>query len=342
MSTQTPTLSDIAKEASKQAAKRAAIKVAKKATKAVTTALGWKVILILIAALILILIPIVAVLTIGFISLLTSEPPSSEVGQIGGVKYAEYFNEAAAKYEVDPAWLAAIAHQESGFDPKVKSHAGALGVMQLMPFNAKGIDPHDPRENILRGAEIFAGHLKKYQDPTLALAAYNAGPGAVAKYDGIPPYKETQNYVKAVTKHYETYKSLVQNGHIATLGDGQLGLPAKSKISCGFTCYKNHGGIDFSGRGDKSVFAAGDGRVVRKEDHKGQSYGTLVVIDHGGGIETAYAHMYWKDIQVELGAMVKRGQKIGKMGNNGNSSGTHLHFEIRNDGKRIDPTPYIQ
>lgn len=268
------------------------------------------------------------------------------VGTIEGVKYAKHINDAAQKYEVSPALVAGIIKVESDFRPELKSPKDATGLMQIMPFNAKGADLLDPRENIMRGTQIIASHLKKYGgNLELSLAAYNAGPGAVAKYHNqVPPYKETQNYVKKVQKYYEKYQLQVVNGKIqeGPIGKGQLAYPAKSKISCGFTCYKNHGGIDFSGRGDRSIFAAGDGTVIEKRDLDGRSYGTLVIIDHGGGIQTAYAHMEWKDIQVETGQRVKRGQKIAKMGNNGNSSGTHLHFEVRKDGKQVDPLPYLK
>ncbi|GGA58380.1 hypothetical protein GCM10007416_34490 [Kroppenstedtia guangzhouensis] len=353
MSTQTSTASDFAKSAAKTAAKSAvkwgvkwaAKQGVKRTTQAAVAAGGWKVILILLAVALLFLIPILAVLGVGLLSIFTTEPPGSQgtVGQIAGVKYADIINEAAARYGVDPALIAAVAKAESNFNPKAGSQAGARGVMQVMPFNAQGANLWDPRENIFRGTEILAAHIQKYDgDLEKALAAYNAGPGAVSKYNGIPPYKETQAYVPKVLKYYKQYQPMVKNGQIvATLGYGMLARPAETKVSCGFTCYKNHGGIDFSGRGNRAIYAAESGRVVRKEDRDGQSYGTLVVIDHGGGIETAYAHMYWKDIQVETGQMVRRGQRIGTMGNNGNSSGTHLHFEVRQDGKRVDPIPWL-
>lgn len=268
------------------------------------------------------------------------------VGMIEGVKYAKHINDAAEKYGADPALIAAIIKQESSFDPKAGSHKGAQGLMQVMPFNAKGKDLWDPRQNIMRGTQIITSHLKTYGgNLELALAAYNAGPGAVKKYGNkVPPYKETQEYVKKVQVYYEEYQVKVVDGKIqeGPIGKGELAYPAKSKVSCHFTCYKNHNGVDFSGQGDRSIFAAGDGKVIEKRDLDGRSYGTLVIIDHGGGIQTAYAHMEWDDIQVEAGQKVKRGQKIGKMGNNGNSTGTHLHFEVRKKGKKVNPMPYLE
>ncbi|GGE28032.1 hypothetical protein GCM10011571_32690 [Marinithermofilum abyssi] len=308
--------------------------------------------LILLAAFLLVLLLGTFLIT-GMLMLFGGESQTKmpeSAGEIDSVKYAEHINAAAAKYKVDPALIAAIIKQESNFNPRAGSHANARGLMQLMPFNLKGIDPYDPKQNILRGTEIIAGHLRHYKgNLNLALAAYNAGSGAVAKDlarggDGIPDNGETPEYVQKVKQYYEEYKVQVVNGQItngtAPAGGGKLGLPAKTKISCGFTCYKNHGGIDFSSKGNRAIFAAADGRVIKKENLNGRSYGTLVVIDHGG-IQTAYAHMFWDDIQVDAGDTVKKGQRIGTMGDNGKAKGVHLHFEVRKDGERIDPLPYL-
>ena len=119
----------------------------------------------------------------------------------------DIFNRAAKKYGVDVNLLKAIAKQESDFQPDCTSHAGAMGIMQLMPDTAKGLgvtDPYDPEQNIMGGAKFISQMLKKYDgDVTLALAAYNAGPNNVAKYGGVPPFKETQDYVKKVTAYYK-------------------------------------------------------------------------------------------------------------------------------------------
>lgn len=119
----------------------------------------------------------------------------------------DIFNRAAKKYGVDVNLLKAIAKQESDFQPDCTSHAGAMGIMQLMPDTAKGLgvtDPYDPEQNIMGGAKFISQMLKKYDgNVTLALAAYNAGPNNVAKYGGVPPFKETQDYVKKVTAYYK-------------------------------------------------------------------------------------------------------------------------------------------
>ena len=117
------------------------------------------------------------------------------------------FKEASETYGVDINLLKAIARQESNFNPSATSSAGAMGVMQLMPSTAKGLgvtNAYDAQQNIMGGAKLMAQNLKKYNgDVSLALAAYNAGGGNVDKYGGIPPFKETQNYVKKVLGYYQ-------------------------------------------------------------------------------------------------------------------------------------------
>jgi soluble lytic murein transglycosylase-like protein len=121
---------------------------------------------------------------------------------------ASAFQEASRAHGVDPRLLAAIARRESAFNPNAVSHVGACGVMQLMPATAKYLGVNnvfDPRENIFGGARYLRTLLDTFNgDLDLTLAAYNAGPGAVQKYRGVPPYRETQAYVAAVRKSYES------------------------------------------------------------------------------------------------------------------------------------------
>lgn len=112
------------------------------------------------------------------------------------------FNEAAARNGLDPSLLKAVARVESGWNPAAISPAGAQGLMQLMPATAAalGVDnPRDTRQNLEGGARYLRNLLDRFHGNTdLALAAYNAGPGAVERYGGIPPYRETQQYVRRV------------------------------------------------------------------------------------------------------------------------------------------------
>ena len=114
------------------------------------------------------------------------------------------FQAAAEKYGISNQLLKAVAKVESNFNPNAVSSAGASGIMQLMPGTAKGLgvtDVFDAQENINGGAKYLSQLYKRYDgDLRLTLAAYNAGPGNVDKYGGVPPFKETQNYIKKVEK----------------------------------------------------------------------------------------------------------------------------------------------
>lgn len=118
-----------------------------------------------------------------------------------------YIEEAAAKYHLEPALLRAVIWAESAFDHKAVSRVGARGLMQLMPATARSLDAEEaldctkPRKNIMAGARYLRKQINTFQgNLKLALAAYNAGPHKVRKYKGIPPYRETQNYVKKIMK----------------------------------------------------------------------------------------------------------------------------------------------
>ena len=119
--------------------------------------------------------------------------------------------EQSAEHGVSPALVRAVIHQESGEDPSAISSAGAMGLMQLMPgtADAYGVDdPFDPEQNVAGGTALLADLLRQYHgDVRLALAAYNAGSGAVAKYHGVPPFAETQAYVRDVTSLYHASAS---------------------------------------------------------------------------------------------------------------------------------------
>lgn len=129
----------------------------------------------------------------------TTRPVSSRAAKFQGL-----IEEHAVANSVSPALVHAVIQAESAFNPRARSHKGAMGLMQLMPSTAAElgvVDPYDPRENIRAGVAYLKKLLVKYRDnTTLALAAYNAGPAAVARYGAVPPYRETRNYVEKIRR----------------------------------------------------------------------------------------------------------------------------------------------
>jgi soluble lytic murein transglycosylase-like protein len=130
--------------------------------------------------------------------------------QVSTKKYDDIIKKAQKKYGVEFSLIKAVIKVESGFNPKAVSKRGAKGLMQIMPDNYKNLDvkdPFNPSQNIMGGTLYLQRLLVRYEYKLpLALAAYNAGPHAVDKYKRIPPYKETQNYVRKVMKTYSSYK----------------------------------------------------------------------------------------------------------------------------------------
>ena len=152
------------------------------------------------------------------------------------------FEEAASTYNVSVNLIKAVAKAESGFNPSAVSKSGAIGVMQLMPSTARSLgvtDPYDARQNIMGGTKYLRQNLDRFNgNVSLALAAYNAGPNAVQKYGGIPPYQETQNYVKIVTSYMGgapiySGKMVTTGGSSGTAGLGSLGSLAAYSSAAG-------------------------------------------------------------------------------------------------------------
>jgi soluble lytic murein transglycosylase len=127
-----------------------------------------------------------------------------------GAGYDDVISEAAKRHGLSSSLLKALIHVESYFNPKAVSKKGAIGLMQIMPENLRSLnisDPYDPWENIMGGASYLKSMIERFRgELPLALAAYNAGPTAVERYQDIPPYPETEAYVKKVMRFFRHYK----------------------------------------------------------------------------------------------------------------------------------------
>ena len=126
-------------------------------------------------------------------------------------RYDPYIREAAQLYQIPEALIRAVIKQESDFNAWSVSSSGALGLMQMLPSTAQSMtvtDPFDPRQNVLGGTRYLRVLANTFNgDLVLTLAAYNAGSGAVIRYGAVPPYEETQNYVRQVLRYYYDYRA---------------------------------------------------------------------------------------------------------------------------------------
>jgi hypothetical protein len=132
-----------------------------------------------------------------------TEPAADLPGQslLDSTPYGEVIAAVSQAHGVDPMLVRALIQVESNYRPKARSHKGAMGLMQLMPATARAYNvrnPYDPKANIAAGVKHLKGLIDKWGGVELALAAYNAGEGAVRKFNGIPPYRETRNYVTKI------------------------------------------------------------------------------------------------------------------------------------------------
>lgn len=144
-------------------------------------------------------------------------------------RYGPLADQIARKYRIPPALFRALIRAESGWNPTAGSPAGARGLTQLMPATARGLGVRnitDPVQNMEGGARYLRAQLDRFKDTRLALAAYNAGPGAVQRYGGIPPYRETQAYVPKVLQYARQYGGRAEAGASSSPASGPPGAPA--------------------------------------------------------------------------------------------------------------------
>jgi len=249
--------------------------------------------------------------------------------------YVPAINEYAQKYNVDPALVAATIHQESGWCQNAISPVGAIGLMQLMPLTAVGlgVNPLDANQNIKGGTKYTSQNLKMFNNNLdSAIAAYNAGPGAVQKYGGVPPYSETQNYVKLVKSLYTQYKKCLSGTGI-TNGPCFYPLPSQYKPSYNFKedrPGRYHAGIDIGAPRGTPVYAIADGIVVNDyifTDYASGSPTHALFVNHGG-IVVNYGEV--ESVKYKVGNKVKGGEQIASVGQV--SSNSMLHFETYTPG----------
>lgn len=265
--------------------------------------------------------------------------------------YIGYVNESAQKHGVDPALVAAIIEKESSWNPNATSHAGAMGLMQLMPGTAAGLgvtNAYDPQQNIDGGTRYIKAQLDRFGGKlNWALAAYNAGPERVEQYNGIPPYAETQDYVKRVLEYYEKYKECLMGGGIGDVSEYGFMWPVIGTTTGFFGNPRSHGthnGIDIDVPKGTVVYAAKGGTVIAAGTIDSRC-GWGVQINHGDGFQTVYCHL--SNVGVSTNTKVEIGQNIGLSGGvqgepgSGSSTGKHLHFGMIKDGKFVDPLIYL-
>ena len=249
--------------------------------------------------------------------------------------------------------LAAQLEQESGWNARALSPVGAQGLAQFMPgtWLTQGVDgdgdgvrdPFDPADAIASQASFMCKLLAAVAtdrnltgDPiNLALAAYNAGLGAVQRYHRVPPYAETQGYITRIRKLLDTYTDPAAS----VIGDGPAGnwvrpLQGGTITSrFGYRWGKLHAGIDFGTPVGTPIYAASDGTVLSAGPASG--FGYWVKLQHPGNVTTVYGHISrWV---VTVGQAVQAGHLIAYSGNEGLSTGPHLHFETRRGDSPIDP-----
>lgn len=266
-------------------------------------------------------------------------------------QYDSLIIDSARRNGISPALMKAMMHTESSYDPNARSPVGALGLMQLMPATAKrfGVkDPFDPAQNI-EGAAKYLKYLTKMfnGNPTKIIAAYNAGEGNVRKYGGIPPFRETQDYVKKVTgrlgggsvSNSPQPQSKAMLARQVIFGGRDFAVTSnfggrKAPVAGAST---NHNGIDLGAPKGTPIYAAEDGVIGGNQTKEG---GNQMWLKGSSGYRFGFAHL--DRYAVPLGSQVRKGQLIGYTGDSGIGTGAHLHFTVTDPrGQKINPAEFM-
>ena len=252
--------------------------------------------------------------------------------------------------------LAAQLEAESGWQLRAVSPVGAQGLAQFMPATwvSEGLDGDgDGRRDPFSAADAIASQASLMckllaavtvdtgltGDPLdLALAGYNAGLGAVERHNGVPPYPETQNYLRRIRARTASYADPAGTAP----GAGPPGTwtrPITGPITShyGMRWGRLHAGVDVGAPIGTPVYAASNGTVLATGPASG--YGRWVKLAHPGGTTTIYGHVSHESVTV--GQAVQAGQLIAHSGNEGRSTGPHLHFEVRPDDRPVDPVAFF-
>lgn len=265
--------------------------------------------------------------------------------------------EAAARTcpEVTAPLLAAQIQAESGWNPRAVSPANAQGLTQFIPgtWQAYGVDgngdgvrdPFEPADAIPAQANYMCQLVKQVRENDIpgdtidnALAGYNAGFGAVLEYQGIPPYPETQNYVRKIRGLAAEFAA--EPAPLVLSAPGTWVSPMGGRITSGFGPRGGefHDGVDIACRIGTPIGAATDGTVLNVGPAQG--YGRWVRIDHGNGFVAEYGHI--DTYTVAVGQRVAPGQLIATCGTEGVSTGPHLHFRLHQGDQKLDPLAFYQ
>ncbi len=253
--------------------------------------------------------------------------------------------------------LAAQLQQESGFSPDAVSSAGAQGIAQFMPgtwltygsdADGDGVaSPFDPEDAIAAQGRLMCELLRLAKtsgyggDPVeLALAGYNAGWGAVVQYGGVPPYPETQAYVQAILELVPSFTADGVGTVVSPIARGSYTLGARFGES-GDLWAADHTGQDFVAACGTPVVAVTSGVAEVSTAEASWAGSHHVKITAADGTQTWYAHM--SAATITTGQTARAGQQIGYVGTEGNSTGCHLHLEVRTEvGGLLDPSAWLE